>query len=630
MQRIASTIKPHRRLHLNWSWMLKSPRLLGLFFIIFYISFCGCNQAETPHVPRDFDGDNFEKVVRFVLGNYYDTRNINQKQSYIGAAEAALRVLPWSLTLMNREFYSKQAELLGPEWVIPGRAISISANDPYVIFVQDYDSWEKKSQDLKEKEKALYSKMSLQEQRAEVEKRRQRDKQIQDFNQQAWKKIDFGHEDFKRIVRWIELNQEKYSHLPDSHKGPDPYADDPFGMQHVYFAATNGFLQAIDPHSSIIDPGDWERMRSKAEDSTFEGIGALLRGGNQYDVVVESPLLGSPALKAGLRAGDIIRKVDTVATENLPLSEVVKMIKGPKDTVVKLEVERESGLSNVVIPIVRGVIEQKAVTSRLYSAKDYGKTIMGNRKIGLIRVTSFLYKDTPPSELVVQYYEDLKNEAGGKLDGLILDLRSNPGGYLQEAIDLSDLFLAANLPVVQVRGAENRVKRTSRPAVISGLPIIVLINAGSASASEIVASALMDHNAALVLGERSFGKATVQSIHPISPVRLKYTIARYYAPRGYTIQVYGVMPDVQVSPEVDGAFPARYREEDMWKHLPELDERETDPRRQAWAERLKGKVGENKAAEDYIKQHAKDPLKPDFMLIRVMQYFNALQQLPRP
>lgn len=609
---------------------LRSPKIFGALFVFLYISFCGCNQAETPSVPLAYGQDNFNRVVEFVLGNYYDAKSIDQQQSYIGASEAALRVLPYSLHLMSREFYANRSQLMGADKVVPGRALSIAPGDPYVIFVPDYKIWKEKSKILEEKNKQRYKKMSPIQRRSEVVRRREQGKKIQEFSIGAWKKIRFGRKDFTKIVKWIELNKEKYLKLPETHVGPDPYAKKPFGMHHVYFSSTNGFLQAIDPHSAIIDPTDWDKMRSKAEDNTFEGIGALLRGGNQYEVIVESPLLGSPALKAGLRAGDIILKVDGKNIENMPLAEVVKLIKGPKDTIVRLEVERTTDLRQLEIPIVRGIIEQKSVTKRLYTHKDYNKKIMGNRKIGLIRVASFLYKDTPPSQLVVEYYHTLLKKAGGKLDGLVLDLRGNPGGYLQEAIDLADIFLEPNLPVVQVKGQENRVKKSSTRPDIKGIPVIVLINAGSASASEIVASALMDHNAALVLGERSFGKATVQSIHPISPVRLKYTVARYYAPRGYTIQVYGVHPDILVSPEEDGSFPPRYREENMWKHLPELNSNKPDIHRKNWATSLKKQIEKNDESQKFIDQHKSDPLKPDFMLIRAMNYFRALKTNPQP
>jgi C-terminal peptidase prc len=348
-------------------------------------------------------------------------------------------------------------------------------------------------------------------------------------------------------------------------------------------------------------------------------------------VIVETPLPGSPALQAGLRAGDIIRKVDRMAIENMPLSDVVKKIRGPRETVVTLEVERPTELRTLPISIKRDVIKQTAVSSRLISNRELDESVVKGRQIGVIKIASFLYAKKNTSRLIVEEYESLMKRAGGKLDGLVIDLRGNPGGYLEEAVEVSDLFLPRGKVVVRVRGAGDfKEEKTRRGPLVQGTPLIVLINSGSASASEIVASALMDHNAALVLGERSFGKATVQGIHRLGSVFVKLTSARYYAPDGYTVQVHGVVPDVEISDELDGSFPPRFREEDMWKHLPELEGRKNDPQRQNWVESLKAAAGDAKSTEDFIARHKNDALKPDFMLIRALQYFDALKQHPVP
>ncbi|MCB1320687.1 MAG: S41 family peptidase, partial [Leptospiraceae bacterium] len=495
-----------------------------------------------------------------------------------------------------------------------------------MIFIPDYGKWNEKLKELNKIEKERREALTAQQRVEEARRLREKEQEIQRFEEESWKKISFNDKDFEKVLGWIESNYQSYNHLHEDYKGQDPYKDHPFGMEYVYFAATNGFLQNIDPHSSIIDRSSWARMRAEAEDSTFEGIGALLRGGGPREVVVETPLPGSPALRSGLRAGDIIRKVDTVDITNLPLSDVVQLIRGPRETIVKLEVERTTELRNLEIPITRDVIVQTAVSSRLIDASKVGDNLVGNNKIGVIKIQSFLYMENNTSGAVMEEYEKLLKEAGGRLDGLVLDLRGNPGGFLNEAVEVADLFLPPGRVVVQVRGAgEYKVEKTERSVQIQGLPIVVLIDAGSASASEIVASALMDHNAALVLGERSFGKATVQGITTQGSVVIKLTTARYYAPRGYTIQVYGVEPDIAVSDELEGTFPPRWREEDMWKHLPELKKREVDTHRKAWADSVAAAVGDNQAAEDYIKAHANDALKTDFMLIRSLAYVRAMQ-----
>ena len=207
-------------------------------------------------------------------------------------------------------------------------------------------------------------------------------------------------------------------------------------------------------------------------------------------------------------------------------------------------------------------------------------------------------------------------------------------------IILSYIFKQADILTQKILKNENSIcftcyeeeKNNLRPIFLHSAeaPLVVMIDAGSASASEIVASALKDHDAALIVGERSFGKATVQSLESLGDVIIKLTTARYYAPDGYTIQVYGVHPDVAISPEADGTFPPRFREEDMWQHLPELQERKKKPARQAWVKTLSDAVGENEAAEKFLKEHKDDAIKPDAALIRAIAYFDALKKYPRP
>jgi len=190
--------------------------------------------------------------------------------------------------------------------------------------------------------------------------------------------------------------------------------------------------------------------------------------------------------------------------------------------------------------------------------------------------------------------------------------------------------------VVEIRGKGGyfEKRRNSTSPLISAnshIPIIVLVNAGSASASEIFASALMDHNVSLIVGERTFGKATVQGLRKIGDVIIKLTTARYYAPKGYTIQVYGVEPDIKISDEIDGSFPPRFREEDMWKHFPELEKRPEDPKRSEWVKKLISLNEPNsKKAEEYLKTHERDAIRPDAMLIRALGYIKAMKIYPKP
>lgn len=594
------------------------------FVTAFILLFAGCDPAQSKSVPLTFTREHFEEIKHYTLNNYIDPDDINVSRAYIGAAEVALESLPYPLVLLPKGFYTKRNEIQVPERIIPGKTVSISEDDPYLILVPDYKKWEKQNKALEKKRKAKMDRMSETLQLEEAERIRNQIKDEKKLLEFHWDQVAFSSKDFNRILDWIEANQDQYDELPPTHKGEDPFEDSPFGMNHVHFSAANGFMQSIDPHSGVLDKRTWDKIRSESEDSSFEGIGAMLRGGGYQSVIVETPLANSPALRSGLRAGDIIKKVDGKSIDGLSLSEVVKRIRGPKDTVVTLGIERPPVMTAHDIHIKRSVISQKAVSSEF----------LADENIGVIKISSFLYDGTETSEMVSEEYRDLVAKAGGELDGLLIDLRNNPGGFLDESINVAGLFLKRGSVVVQTRGRGTglRPRKTySNPIVPGDLPIIVLINAGSASASEIVASALMDHNRALVIGERSFGKASVQEMQPANNgIIVKLTTARYYAPRGYTIQVYGVQPDINVSDELDGTFPPRFREEDMWKHLPELTKREADAQRDNWVKSIQARVGSNTEEEQYIKKHKSDARRPDFMLIRALGYMKALQKSPAP
>jgi C-terminal peptidase prc len=558
---------------------------------------------------------------------------INVKRAYINATEYALKSLHYSLLIYPEDFYNEIQKYVHPDRIIPGKVIKLNPEDRYVILEPNYQEHEKKTKIKEEELKKLSSK-----ERIELSKKIQEEiKNEQKTLEQFWEKTDFSRNDFLKVIQFIENNLDKYKQPPLTEKNKQKQTEEikDFGMNYVYFFAANGFLSSFDPHSGLIDLESWDKMRKESEDSSFEGIGALLRGGGTSEVVVETPLPGSPAVKAGLRAGDVIKKVNGESIENLPLNEVVKKIRGPKDTMVELEIHRPIEMRTLTIKIKRGVIEQKAVSSVYLPESPYKDYLPGFR-IGIIKITSFLYDKIPQSEMIRKEYYNLIEKSEGKLEGLIIDLRNNPGGDLDEAIKVAGLFLPENAVVVEIRGKGGyfEKRRNSTSPLISAnshIPIIVLVNAGSASASEIFASALMDHNVSLIVGERTFGKATVQGLRKIGDVIVKLTTARYYAPKGYTIQVYGVEPDIKISDEIDGSFPPRFREEDMWKHFPELEKRPEDPKRSEWVKKLISLNEPNsKKAEEYLKTHERDAIRPDAMLIRALGYIKAMKIYPKP
>ena len=587
--------------------------------------------ASLSAVPGDFGPRDFSQVLTFAQIQYLDRRSIDQDRGYVDAARAAVSAMPAPLELLPSAYLERRKEFAPFGIEIPGEALKLPWTDEYVIFKMDATQLEA----VKEKRDAIQKKKwdSLSADQREKEARKLKEKQRQQrlALDDMWDSTGFDGEDFGKVMSWIQDNRLRFGtapgHNPDSEELSEENSDgdapgngsNPPSMNYYYFQAARGFLKSFDPHADLLDRKVWEKIRKESEDATFEGIGAILRGGDEEDVIVETPFPGSPALRSGLKAGDIIRKVDGKSISNLSLREVVKRIRGPRGTVVSLEIDRPTDLTTREIKIERDVIERKAVDS----------SYMKEHNIGIIHIRSFLFHETPITEMVREDYEDIKKEAGGDPAGLIIDLRNNPGGDLGEAVRVTGLFMEEERIVTSLKSnrGTRELESDGYPIIDNDMPLMVMVDAGSASASEIMASALQDYERALIVGDRTFGKATVQQIQPLETragmYLIKLTIARYYAPNGYTVQVHGVQPDIRISDQKDGEFPLRFREEDMWHHLPELAQKDPNPRREKWIDGLKKQVNP-KQAEKYLKEHENDAVRPDYMLQRALPYLKAM------
>jgi carboxyl-terminal processing protease len=342
--------------------------------------------------------------------------------------------------------------------------------------------------------------------------------------------------------------------------------------------AIDGMLAALDPHSAYLDGEALQKINTLI-DGKYEGLGISVTM-EDGAVKVISPMRGSPAEAAGVKAGDFITHLDGQLIYGLSLDEAVEQMRGPAGTSLALSIFRAGRSEPLDVTVTRGVITLEPVTHEL---KD--------GRIGLISVNEF-------SADVGQYVNDaigeMKTAAGGRLHGIVLDLRRNPGGSLREAIELSDLFLDKGA-IVSQRGrvTEENITFDAETAVkgdvAKGVPLIVLIDVGSASASEIVAGALQDHHRALIMGERSFGKGSVQSLMPLTrDSALKLTTARYYTPSGRSVQEGGIEPDIRVpqlsDPDAAKRNKLAVRESDLRRHLVNeigLDDKELEVDRQA-------------------------------------------------
>jgi carboxyl-terminal processing protease len=336
----------------------------------------------------------------------------------------------------------------------------------------------------------------------------------------------------------------------------DPVEDDV-----LIRGAIDGMLAALDPHSQYLDGEDLERLETMI-DGNYQGLGISVQM-DDGAVKVVSPFKGSPADKAGLKSGDYITHIDGHLIYGLELDDAVKQMRGPTGSTVKLSIFRPGRDEPFDVSVTRGTIELEPVTHEL---KD------GN--IGYISVNEFS-RDVGAD--VAAAIADMRGKTGNRLAGLVLDLRKNPGGSLEEAVTLSDLFLTSG-DIVSQRGRNRSdsiyypAERAYRGDAAPGVPMIVLIDAGSASASEIVAGALQDQHRALIMGERSFGKGSVQTLLPLTKdSALKLTTARYYTPSGRSVQEGGIQPDIRVPQlsDPDAAATARriYRESDLRGHL---------------------------------------------------------------
>ena len=334
----------------------------------------------------------------------------------------------------------------------------------------------------------------------------------------------------------------------------EKYNVDELSIEELIDKALEGMLNNLDAHSNYLKQKDYKKLKVQTK-GEFGGLGITV-GVRDGALTVIAPIEGTPADKAGLKAKDIILKIDELSTIGMSIDDAVNIMRGKVGTPIDLMIVREGENKPLAINIIRGVISIQSV---------YAKDIADD--ISYIRVTSFDKK-------VVKDVTKEINKRKAKTKGIILDLRNNPGGLLDQAVGLTDLFIDEGV-IVSQKGrdnAENKTYSASPSQTITTVPVVVLINGGSASASEIVSGALQDHKRGILLGENTFGKGSVQIILQVTQEEaIKLTIARYYLPSGRTIQAVGVKPDIEVFPGVVNIKKNEFsiKEADLKKHLEE-------------------------------------------------------------
>ena len=315
-------------------------------------------------------------------------------------------------------------------------------------------------------------------------------------------------------------------------------------------SAINGMLTSLDPHSSYLNAEDSQDMREQTR-GEFGGLGIEVSMEDEL-VKVIAPIAGTPAEDAGVLAGDLIAEIDGEPIRGLSLAEAVDMMRGPVGESIALTILREGAVEPIEIEITRAIIEVRAVRHRIEESED--------GDVGYLRLISFTEKTYSDMKAAI---EEITEEVGeDDLKGFVLDLRLNPGGLLDQSVSVSDAFLDRG-EIVSTRGRDESETRrySARPGDLTGgKPIVVLVNGGSASASEIVAGALQDHKRGLVVGSKSFGKGSVQTIFPLGPDgALRLTTGLYYTPSGTSIQGTGIVPDILVDQILPEEIASRIR-----------------------------------------------------------------------
>lgn len=396
--------------------------------------------------------------------------------------------------------------------------------------------------------------------------------------------------------------------------------------------AIAGMISGLDPHSQYFDKKSFKEF-SEGTSGKFVGVGIEISQEDGY-VKVVTPIEDTPAFRAGIKANDLITKVDDWNTKGNSMNDAVKRMRGEPRTKVVLTIYRKSEDKTFPVTIIRDEIKTKSVKSKLVD-QDYAwiriSQFQEQTVDDFVKQTSALFKQNP------------------KLKGLVLDLRNDPGGLLDGAVAISAAFLPPNVPVVSTNGqlkesqyvykASPDFYRASAasdplknlPAAIKNIPVVVLVNEGSASASEIVSGALQDHKRATIMGSQTFGKGSVQNIRPLGEnAAMKLTIARYFTPSGKSIQSIGIMPDILVD-DTEGGSPfavLRSREADYEKHIKNPQGEESAEARAEKTKSLEAAKEEaKKRLEEEIKKDPKDRLIPEFGSERDFQLRQALNKL---
>lgn len=583
--------------------------IINIVVFLSFIFFNSCSQPQTKasfNNPEEktnpslyvgkFNMYDFEDSVKAAKKNHIDREKIKFSAAYSNAAINACASLQGKLYFYPAKYYEKYVE--SDKSIPKVTKIVLSPGDRFLLIRSANSDIMSDDTELSPHEYAA--------------KELERKNQIYSYMNE----LDFKQDDLERVLLYIQKN------LSDLQSGEE----ETISMDEIILAAANGFFNSLDPYSSVFKKEKWEHNMKGIEENSYFGVGLVLSGGGSKDVVVEYPVEESPAFKAGIRSYDRIIKINSIELKNKSLNTVIKLIKGKKDTTVKLEIKRY-GIKNILsFELKRDVVDVQTVSGRILSESS-----------GFIYIKVLVFTKSGNSDTVsevVNKFKELEKEAFLKkinLRGLILDFRNNKGGYVDQAVDMMDLFIKKGILIRTVTTGKNPEEAYARSKDLTDLPIAILVGPITASGAELVAGSLQSHKRAILLGDKTYGNGSIQKLMDLPQNKdyvLKITTSRYFLPSGNTTQVYGLEPDIMISSEADGTFPYSFREKDKWMHLPEIPhtaKKSSDYQ----VDKIQQWVQKNGKAEKEIANHKKDPIKTDYLLYRAIDAFNGYLEVEK-
>lgn len=570
--------------------MKLKPLRIFIFLLLFHFSLN--SETKSSHDETDlFSFSDYLELVSNVKQFYLYRNDFNDSNGYAYSAFIACQFIDHELFLMPETYFESHKK----EFLKMKKVTKLLPNDPFVIVLFDKNFQATIDQNQYLETKNWYSKK-----RKEV--------------MTALWNTKFSLEDYKRVLQFVEENLDLYI-IKQSKE---------ITMSDVHFTAAMGFLLSLDGNAKVYKKRNAED-HIEDNQNQIAGVGMILKLGANQEVIVESPLEDSPALKSGIHYGDIIVKINDVGVNDLGFEEVIRLQKGKPGSIVKFEIKREGIKRNIAITVKREILTYQKVK---------GEFITSDPEIAFIRVFLWNDKDIPVAKAINAEYGKILKQAkdqNRKLKGLILDFRSLGGGTLDSISETIDLLIAEGI-LFSVKNGKGEVSDIyAKGNQTIELPLAILVDRRTSSGGEVIAGSLQYHKRAIVLGERTSGNAGLVSKFDFSKNKsygMQILDSLYVLPSKNSFHKRGIKPDILISSEVDGSFPF-LRKEDLNRKPSPIGEVEDDKDSYFPIKEIQTWVNVNGKANVEMERRKNDPIRPDYFLFRAVDAFNGyLQTLP--